>query len=130
MVTKLKFKDKKQNRTTWVNGKPVRFKNGVATIENDDDAKKLAEKEGYAIVEVIKENKSSGNKSNLETLNGVGKATATKLEKAGFTFENISEAGFDDLLKADIDNATATKIRDNFKNDDDETGGDDSSEKK
>lgn len=129
MVTRVRFKDKKQNRTTWINGKPVRFKNGITTVE-DDDAKKLAEKEDYEIIEVIKDKKSSGNKSELENLNGVGKATAIKLEKAGFTFENISEANFDDLFEADIDNATIIKIMDNFKNPDDEIGEKDSSEKK
>ena len=50
MVTKIIFEDKKQKRTVWVNGKAVRFKNGVAVVKNDEDAEEFVKKEGFSII--------------------------------------------------------------------------------
>lgn len=40
MVTKISFKNKKQNHTLWVDGSPVNFKNGIAKVD-DETAKKI-----------------------------------------------------------------------------------------
>ena len=62
MVTKIEFKDKKQNRVTWINGGPVRFKNGVATVEDDKIAKELLKKEDYDIFKEDKKDNDSDSK--------------------------------------------------------------------